>query len=313
MCSGLLAAAAILTKQSLLGPAVCGTLWLVLVRPRHAVLYAATVLGVGLGTVLVLQLSSGGAFWANTVGGNSHQPFDALTFRINFTELLTFLGVPVLVALLGSVRPGLPRDLVALNWLGALLPMVPMGSIGADSNYWLEFAALTAVLAVAGVWAGRAHWTGALGALFLTFGVVAATSGVLRTVLGQPAYVLPAEGDRAVLGQLIERVAGTPGVVLADPLDVLVLADRPILLEPIIYSLLERDGSWDSRFMVQQLCRGEIGLIVLGYPLAEMGQRFPESVAAVVQERFVLAETVALAGRSRYVLVPAPISGSCQT
>ena len=115
--------------------------------------------------------------------------------------------------------------------------------------------------------------------------------------------------------------------MLTDPLDITVMADRPIVLEPILYSLREQDGSWDSRALVEQICSGQVGLVILGYPLNEISQRFPPTVGRAVQETFVLDEQVPLAwpvagmcwcvtlprsaadeqvplaGRSRYVLV----------
>jgi hypothetical protein len=308
--AGLLAAGALLTKQSLLGPAVAGTVWLVVCCPRRAVWFVASVGLPVLGAGIALEATSG-AFLGSTIGGNSHQPFDRLTFDYNLRQLLTFQTAPALLAAIGALALGARvfRDLVALNWLGSLIPLLPLGAIGADNNYWLQFAALSAVLAVSTVWARRSKLAGALGVVLLGANVGVGLMVVARPVAAHPEFVRPSAGDDETLARLVQRVARAPTTVLADPLDVVVLADRPIVLEPILFSLLEQDGTWDASALVEQVCRGEVGLVILGYPLAEAGQRFPRSVAAAMQRSLVLEESVPLAGRTRYVLVHDPSAG----
>lgn len=302
--AAILAGGAILTKQSFAGPAVAGTVWLVLCWRSAAPWFAATVALVVLGTAAALELTSG-AFAANTIGANSHQPFDRLTFEHNLSELVTFQIVPTLLAaaaLLGSAS--LRKSLLGLNWLGALLPVIPLGAIGADYNYWLQLAALSAAVSVAFVWTRRSSWAHGVGLVLLGANVAFGAVVVARQVQAHPEYILPAANDAAELAQLVQRVRETRGTVIADPLDVVVLADRPIVLEPILYSLFELDGSWDSRALVERICGGEVGLVVLGYPLAEIGQRFPVSVARVLERTLELEREVRIGGRPRFVLVP---------
>ncbi len=307
--AALLAAGAFLTKQSLVGPALCGVVWLLACRPRSAPLFASVVVASVAATALALEATTG-AFLANTVSGNSHQPFDALTFEHNLSELIAFQAVPSAIALVYLVGRRVLHDLLALNWLGSIAPLVPLGAIGADYNYWLSFAAASAVLTSVVVWEQRGRWTGVVATLLLMLNAAAGTQ-VMRQVIAQPAYVLGEPTDAATFNSLVERVEATYGTVLADPLDVLVLADRPILLEPILYSLLEQDGSWDPAPMVERVCHGEIALLVLGYPLEEVGQRFPPAVAAALRRTMQLERTVPLAGRSRYILVRDPQARGC--
>jgi len=308
--AALLGAAAFLTKQSLVGPALCGLVWLLACRPRSAPLFALVVAGILALTALGLEVATG-AFLANTVGGNSHQPFDALTFQHNLGELVTFQAAPGALALVSLFGRRVLHDLLALNWLGSLVPLVPLGAIGADYNYWLAFAAASAMLASVVVWEQRGRWTGVVAGLLLALNAAVATPVVLRQVFAQPVYVFGEPTDGATFNGLLARVQATPGTVLADPLDVVVLADRPILLEPILYSLLEQDGSWDPAPMVERVCRGEIALLVLGYPIEEVGQRFPPAVAAALRQTLQLERTVSLSGRSRYLLVPKPQAHGC--
>jgi hypothetical protein len=313
--AAVLAAGAALTKQSLVGPAIAGAAWLVVNgRVRLAALFTLVVLALWLGTVTLLELSTH-AFVENTVGGNLHQPFDSLTFGVNLRELATYQSAPALLAVAAVVAERRRHDtsLVVLSWLGSLLPLLFLGAIGADSNYWLHFAALSAVLATPWLWRVRRRWWGVLGALLLVGNAAVAVNGAQGWLGARPAFLVAGAAIELPLRQLVERVAATPGTVLADPLDVLVLADRPILLEPIIYSLREQDGSWDPRPMVARLCSGEVKLIVLGYPPQELGLRFPRPVAAAVSRAFVVVDEVRVGGGARWLLAARPELGGCFT
>jgi hypothetical protein len=312
LLAAVLSAAAALTKQSLLGPALAGTLWLLATRRNvSAILFAGVVGALWLGSAVVLQASTGGAFVSNVVGGNLHQPFDPLTLGFNLRELAIYQAAPALLAVISVVLSArdagvraLLSDLVVVSWLGSLLPLLALGAIGADSNYWLQFAALSAVLTAACLWRFVATWRGVGAALVLVAGTVVAIYGVASWHLARPGFLNA--GSARSFDEVVERVRAAPGTVLADPLDVLVLADRPILLEPIVYSLREQDGSWDSAPLVARLCAGEVSLVVLGYPPGEMAQRFPPSVAAAVQRLFEVTQTETVGGSQRWLLTPAP-------
>jgi len=297
--AGVLAAAALLCKQSLVGPAIAGTVWLLLGRRRRQAAWFAGTLVVLVGVTAVALEASTGAFLANTIGGNSHQPFDQLTFEHNLSELVTYQAAPAVLALLAVLFGGrrLREDLLALSWLGALIPILPIGAIGADYNYWLQFAALSAALAVALVWEQRYAWPGAAGAALLLANVVFGLVVVVNQIRRHPEYVLPALEDAPTLDRLVERVRSASGTVLAD---------RAIALEPILYSLLEQDGAWDARPLLERVCGGEVSLVVLGYPLGEVSQRFPASVGRALQQVLVLDQIVQLGGQPRFVLVRDP-------
>jgi hypothetical protein len=40
-----------------------------------------------------------------------------------------------------------------------------------------------------------------------------------------------------------------------------------VLLEPYIFSILHAEGRWDPTPLVDRICRGEVGLVVVDYPL----------------------------------------------
>ncbi len=312
--AGGLAAAAVLTKQSLAGPAIVGVVWLLAARRvRLAALFAATVLVLGLWTGALLEVTTH-AFVANALGGNLHQPFDVLTFEVNVRELAIYQTVPsVLTVAAIAVSRRRHVDLLVLSWLGSLLPMLALGAIGADSNYWLQFAALSAVLATLWLWRVRRSWWGVIGAVLLVGNAALAVQGVAGWLQARPGFLASGAAVAEPMRQLVERVSRSSGTVLADPLDVLVLAGRPVLLEPIVYGLREQDGSWDPSPLVARVCGGEVSLVVLGYPLEEIGQRFPRAVAAAVQQTFVIEQTVRLGGGQRWVLVPRTDRSGCFT
>src|SRR5262245_33020801 len=139
MAAAVLAAASFLTKQSLLGPAVFGTAWLIVAhRPKLAALYASSVVVLSLGVLITLQVIGTSAVWENVVGGNLHQPFDALTFDYNLRQLAIFLGVPLVLALGYALRRRRkPPDVLVLGWLGAWGPLLAFGAIGGYNRYWL--------------------------------------------------------------------------------------------------------------------------------------------------------------------------------
>ncbi|HET6317489.1 MAG TPA: hypothetical protein VFG86_13595, partial [Chloroflexota bacterium] len=212
----------------------------------------------------------------------------------------------------GARASGVFSDVLVLSWLGSLIPLLAIGALGADSNYWLQFAALSAVLATLAMWRWRRRWWGALAALFLITNAALAVYGVAAWHAARPAFLQGGSALEAPLQKLVQRVRLTEGGVLADPLDVLVLAERPILLEPIMYSLRERDGSWDSAPLVAQVCAGQISLVVLGYPPEELAQRFPPSVAAAIQRAFEVSGTVRVGGGQRWLLRQRGGGQACQ-
>jgi hypothetical protein len=108
---------------------------------------------------------------------------------------------------------------------------------------------------------------------------------------------------------LVDRVRREPAAVLAEPMDVVVLAGRPVLLEPFIYNLLLDAGRWRPAALVARICTGEVGLLVLGYPI-EVGARmtdglyalWPAPVMAALQDSMTLKGIQA----TRYIYTYAP-------
>jgi hypothetical protein len=99
------------------------------------------------------------------------------------------------------------------------------------------------------------------------------------------------------------------------PQDVVVMAGRPIALEPLIYSLFFDAGRWDPAPVVQQICAGEVGLVILSKPLDQpdpnlLGYGFwPAPVWEAMQQRMMLEGML----DHRYVYVPSQDPASART
>jgi hypothetical protein len=100
----------------------------------------------------------------------------------------------------------------------------------------------------------------------------------------------------AEFSELVERVRATPGQVFGDPLDVVVLADPEPQFEPLMLTLLEAAGRWDTGPLNEQLCRGGVSLIVVETPLESVG--WPDRLRATASQTMEL-ESVS-AGRLLY-------------
>ena len=195
---------------------------------------------------LVLQVTTG-ALIQNTVEANVN-PFYVAVARELGLELLRTQWLPLALALVYVVvdaRDHSHSRLLLLYWAASAVSLVGIGKIGANHNYWIEFAAATAMLAARGAASVVFRWRAGAAAIAGRLVVV-----LLAVQLGGPTQLFESlRGGRSDLraalqappdpdfADLVERVRLAPGDVLAKPMDVIVLGGRPILLEPFIYSI----------------------------------------------------------------------------
>jgi hypothetical protein len=285
--AGVLAGLAVLTKQSFIAAALAGAIWLWSFSPRRAVLFGGIA---GLLTLIVClgeELTSH-AFTANAVLANANPiSIDQLfALAVLFGQTL---GLPVVIAIacLWLVRPWQTAStrLLIVYWVTSALMLVGLAKFGASYNYWIEFAAATVVLATLGVWTARASRQSfsrlvsrALVWLLAVDVAIAAPTSVAAGASGLSGRATLTGLERASSADfqaLVDVVRAEPGAVLAEPLDVVVLARRPIMLEPVIFSILERQGQWDSEPLVRRICSGEVRLLVLAFPIAAVAAYAP--------------------------------------
>jgi hypothetical protein len=277
--AGGLAGLAFLSKQALVAAGVAGFAWLWGRNKTSAVAFAATFAVIGAGPCLVLAVSND-AFLDNTVRANLN-PARTDILLSNLAIVGQYQGVVLALTLLPIVSGALPfrrwlQDPLVAFWLVSMV-LLPVGlaKVGSNWNYWIEWAAASAVLGTRGVWLlvleggapgfGRIAASGALLALLASPRWLPPPADNLGTVLDRTLH--PDQRQAAEFAQVLERVRSEPRGVLAEPLDIVTLANREILMEPFIFSILNSEGEWDASPVVRQICGGQIGLLVLDHPL----------------------------------------------
>ena len=287
VAAGVLAGLALLTKQSLFAAALAGTIWLATLGRRKAGLFALATALTALIPALTLQWSSAGAFFDN-VGPANPSP-TALPFGVYlFKELVVIQGVPTLLALFyvvskrGWKNPWL--RLLMLYWLATFLPVAGIIKVGANHNYWIELAAANAVLGTLAIWSSmrvdrRLVWGIASNVPIVLLAVQIGVLAPARFIVDRKEDLVPLSwtlridqfmalaGARADFHELSEDLRDEQGVILAEGLDVAVLGDHPIQLEPFAFSMLEYEGRWNSEPLIADICTGRISLLVLTYPI----------------------------------------------
>jgi hypothetical protein len=288
--AAVLAALAVLTKQTLVAAGVAGFVWLAFQQPRQAALFAGISAALVIGVGAAMELTTH-AYLANVlaVAGRS-DPLSDFVFGWNLRTLLQFQAVPLaitalyLVARLRDWRKAV-GDIMVLFTLASLVPLVGLAKTGSNYNYWIDLAAITAIVTTHAIWRGF-DWTSLrLGPASLArFDAVVPT--LLLVLLGahvavfvrdvRPSLdllgILPAEQQRSLRQQadfewIVERVRMEPREVLSESLDVVVLAGRPMLTEPIIFTMMVDGDQWSDGPLARRICAGEVGLLVLKGPL----------------------------------------------
>ena len=329
-----LAALAILTKQTLAGASVAGFIWLWRQDRTKAAAFAAICLAIIGSTFAALEITTG-AFFMNVVSANVN-PLRMETLTTNLTILVLFQSGPLALSMQFVTRQMRGRwstsdGLVALYWLAALLPLAGLAKAGSNHNYWTELAGASAVLATTRIWtlwrAGRGNPSPASpSSARLAVAMLCATPmlWLLPCALVQAPDLVQRRQDLVTSGDngggafdaVVQRVRAEPRDVLAEPLDVVVLAGRPVVLEPYVYSILERQGHWAPAPLLERICNGHVGLLVLGYPIQRADERqrdgypfWPAPVMALLRATFVLEGEQG--GRFIYVPVSARNDAAC--
>jgi len=321
MLAAALAALAFLTKQTFIAASLAGAAWLWSQDRQHAVRFVAVWIAL-VGSVVAVETITE-AFVANVVWANVN-PFRLSALLANLQVLAACLTGPLLVA--GAFAVGTrgwredPRSrLLVLYWGCTALPLVGLAKVGSNYNYWIEFAAATAMLATLGLWAwlrganARALWlTVGLLALQLEWLSLLAAPTLRAQTRGWGTVLHPDPETTAAWEALVARVGAEPRIVFAYSLDVIVLADRPIEFEPYIYSVLASEGRWDVTPVVDAVCNGAVALLVLAEPLETPGGSYhgyavwPAPVLTALRATMQLDTIQA----GRYVYVPRANGGA---
>jgi hypothetical protein len=280
LIAALLAGVALLTKQSFAAATVAGTVYLWTLSPRRSLIYGTVAL-VPVALVCLAEERATGAFVANAFAV-ANNPDSIDQFIALGSEFVQSIGLPVLIAGLYVIfgRPWQTSrgKLLVIYWVVSFLPLLGLLKFGAAQNYWIEFAAATSVLAAAGLWLATSDWrTSRVAATFRALALVL----VFNLIIAVPSFAQAAiDGltngamltwnqpeKQAEFAALVRRVHDVPGPVLAEPADVLVLASRPILLEPVLFSGFAEEHRWDPTPLANGICAGDVKLLVLAFPI----------------------------------------------
>jgi hypothetical protein len=230
--------------------------------------------------------------------------------------------VPLLLAgyYLLRVRPwrNSAGRLLVCYWAASALTLSGLGKVGAATNYWIEFAGATSILATLGLWTAmrgaRQRSARVASKLVLyaavLYSVLIVASGSIQSTLASAALIADWRRDYgADFAQLVARIEHEPREILSEPMDVVVLANRPVLFEPVNYTLLWSANQWDAQPLVDRICAGDIGMLVLVNRLDELPQQliggyelWPPPLTAALQATMVFDSRQA----GRFIYVPRP-------
>jgi hypothetical protein len=281
--SGVAFVLAFLTKQTyVVAPiAVAISLW-----PHRARMwrFGLIVVGGGAAAVGTAQWLTHGWFLWHTVTANGNEP-DLITFASLMGSFLQFNGLTVLAALASLSLPATPRERMwRVYFLGCLAMLSSLAKLGASSNYWFELTAATAaLLALASyrlaVWpaARLIAPTVVIGALLIAIPAYQATAVEAATTVNEalkqpsPRY-LSFVGDTGAVpfrvdAQFVEQVAREPGDVLTDNSGLAVAAGKRIVFEFQIFQLLNAEGHWSERPILDAVAERRFSLVALMHPL----------------------------------------------
>ncbi len=323
--AGVLASLAYLTKQTMIIALAAALPWLWFQDRRAALIMAGVAALLGGGVTLLLQLTTGSFFTGTVVA--TVNTFRADLFVVMLIGFTIFLGGATLatgLALLDRVRkrPALLNDIMVYYWVACLILIaLTLPKLGSNQNHWMALGTPGAVLLAEGLWkyagrpaaiSSRRLWTWAL--ILLWFNMLIALPHTVDTAKVARKLVRPDQTYLAEFHHLVDRVASSPGEVLADPQDVIALSGRTILTEPwamsIVYS--EHLTPWDPAPIINLICSGGVSMVVLDYTLENGGPywaipRWPAPVLEALRASMVLQSRTA----GRYVYAyRAPAEGT---
>jgi hypothetical protein len=255
-----------------------------------AIFGGGSLLGVG----LAQWLSHGWFLW-HTVTANANEP-DFGTFATLMGSFMQYNGLPVLAAVASLALPGARGERVwRLYFVGSLLTLASVAKLGASSNYWLEVTAATAALvALASGRLAAAKGTQLASSSMAAAARVSAPAAVAGALLiAVPAYQATAVEVADRLGELhassspqylslvgdsgtaayrvdagfVEQLAKEPGDLLTDNSGLAVAAGKRIAFEFQIFQLLEAEGHWSERPIVDAIVARRFSLVALMHPL----------------------------------------------
>jgi len=274
----------IYTRQSSMAPLAASVVYLWWIRERrNAALVAVSSAAVALAVFAMLQLASHGWFYRHVVVANQNRwefPILALLWR----AALLGWPLPFLMALVGvgyaaAARTTGPQRCQGeacrkpMRLLGpylgfALLVSLTAGKIGANVNYLLESLAASCLVAGIGFqWLLEHQRSPMARVAWVAMWLVLVGSLIPALVKPKERTYLSAQRWRSKImeggKEAVALIRKTKGDVLSDNVGLLVIAGRPVLLDPHKMTSMYRDGNWNQRPLVEDIKRRRFALIIL--------------------------------------------------
>lgn len=294
LLAGLLAALALLAKQTMVAaPAAIG-LYLLLTRRRLLVPF---LVALTLPLVLVgggLMLVSEGRFADHVIFGNSANPYNLnrlLRFQYEFLSLhLIAAGAALAWGGVGLLRRR--PTLLGLYALAAFGVSLSVANEGSSVNYFLEFLPAACLAAAEGAAAfiasrGRAldrEFVLVLASLQLSLLVHFPNLFGVWVSPFPPHGDTPVAADQAVGAHLDALVRATPGDLLLEPAGFAVRNGREVFVQPIDLRAEQVRGRWRPDDLVAAIAGHRFSLVVLSFRL------LPHEALAAIEAHYTLVE-----------------------
>jgi 4-amino-4-deoxy-L-arabinose transferase-like glycosyltransferase len=237
---------------------------------KRALLYLATVLGLGILGLLLLNWYESGGFWYNVFVINKSMFYSGLGFLMWTLEFATRNIYLLLGVLVGAIYITITKKykkihfVFGLYFLLTLLNLVATSKSGANNNYFLEIVpALGLVIASLVVDSCSAVIQKTLVAIHLVWTVGTLLLFNLYPILTEQHYLLMKYRFSPDNNYIFEIIKNAPGEVLVDiDAGFLPIAGKRILLEPFVMKVMHFNNMWDQRPLVDMVNNQEFSLVI---------------------------------------------------
>jgi hypothetical protein len=180
--------------------------------------------------------------------------------------------------------------------IAGMATSISVGKAGSAENYFLEWDIAFAILA--GSFLAAAHasvgishakvWRTAAVTLSLIW-FLSSGPFVYRGFITSDFMKQRSRTYLASYGQLVPWIDNQDQMVLSEDMMLLVMAGKPVPMEPAIFWALSQTGAWDERPFVERIYRREFAAIIV---IHELNQVFTREMVAAIEANYCEGERV---------------------
>jgi hypothetical protein len=172
-----------------------------------------------------------------------------------------------------------------------------IGKAGSAPNYFLEWDTAFAILAgsflaAAQAYVGISHtkvWQRTAAVALSLIWFLSAGPFVYRAFITGDFMKQRSRDYLASYGQLVPWIHNQKRMVLSEDMTLLVMANKPVPMEPAIFYVLHETGAWDERPFVERIRRREFAAIIV---IHELDQVFTKEMVAAIEANYCEGERV---------------------